>query len=160
MAGTARTDGGGAGAVGLRDMSMTKPFSIGPDGSLSVPLHVLHMLNGRLPIPNKTKELLIEIGTNAFDTWDQQVLPRQPHAFLVAFEPLVDKWSLMLARNARARVVGELGWHNARGIILPFAVSDRAGVVPFYVSHADGCSLAAQDAPTRARRLADQRLRA
>ena len=89
-------------------MSMTKPFSIGPDGSLSVPLHVLHMPNGRLPIPNKTKELLIEIGTNAFDTWDQQVLPRQPHAFLVAFEPLVDKWSLMLARNARARVVGEL----------------------------------------------------
>ena len=46
----------------------------------------------------------------------------------------------MLARNSRARVVGDLGWHNSRGIILPFAVSDRSGVVPFYVSPRDGCS--------------------
>ena len=45
-----------------------QPFSILSDGSLTVPLHVLHMPNGRLPIPNKTKELLLEIGTNAFDT--------------------------------------------------------------------------------------------
>jgi FkbM family methyltransferase len=72
--------------------------------------------------------------------WDQQLLPRRPDAFLIAFEPLIDKWSLMLARHSRARVVGELGWHNSRGIILPFAVSDRSGVVPFYVSPRDGCS--------------------
>jgi hypothetical protein len=39
-----------------------------------------------------------------------------------------------------ARVVGRLGWHNERGIILPFAVSDKEGVVPFYVSPRDGCS--------------------
>ena len=45
-----------------------QPFSIRSDGSLTVPLHVLHMPNGRLPIPNKTKEILLEIGTNAFDT--------------------------------------------------------------------------------------------
>jgi FkbM family methyltransferase len=96
--------------------------------------------DGRIPVPNGTRELLVEVGTNAFDTWDQQVLPKQPHAFLVAFEPLVDKWSLLLARNSRARVAGTLGWHHPRGIILPFAVSDRSGVVPFYVSPRDGCS--------------------
>ena len=117
-----------------------EPFTLAADGSLSVPLHVMHMPNGKLPVPNRTKELLIEIGTNAFDTWDTQVLPKRPDAFLVAFEPLVDKWSLMLTRNARARVVGQLGWHHARGVILPFAVSDRSGVVPFYVSPRDGCS--------------------
>ena len=118
----------------------TEPFHLSKDGSLTVPLHVVRMPNGRLPVPNRTKELLLEIGTNAFDTWDQQLLPKRPGAFLVAFEPLVDKWSLLLARHARARVVGELGWHHARGIILPFAVSDRSGVVPFYVSPRDGCS--------------------
>ena len=42
---------------------------------------------------------------------------------------LVDKWSMLLARNSLARVVSPLGWHHARGVILPFAVSDRAGVI-------------------------------
>lgn len=120
---------------------MSAPFHIDSAGALTVPLHVLHMLpDGRLPVPNKTREVFVEIGTNAFDTWDTQVLPKHPGAFLVAFEPLVDKWSLLLARNARARVVGKLGWHNPRGVILPFAVSDKAGVVPFYISPRDGCS--------------------
>lgn len=119
---------------------MAAPFSISSDGSLSVPLHVLHMPNGHIPVPNSTTTLLIEIGTNAFDTWDQQVLPKQPGAFLVAFEPLVDKWSMLLARNSRAKIVSPLGWHHARGVILPFAVSERQGVVPFYVSPRDGCS--------------------
>ena len=116
------------------------PFHLDKSGALTVPLHVLQMPGGRLPVPNRTRELLVEIGTNAFDTWDTQVLPKRPGAFLVAFEPLVDKWALLLSRNARARVVGALGWHHPRGIILPFAISDRAGVVPFYVSPRDGCS--------------------
>jgi len=120
---------------------MGPPFVLdGASGSLSVPLDVLHLENGRIPVPNRTTELYVEIGTNAFDTWDTQVLPKRPHGFLVAFEPLVDKWALLLARNARARVVGRLGWHHERGVILPFAVSDREGVVPFYVSPRDGCS--------------------
>lgn len=118
-----------------------EPFRIDGAGALTAPLHILQMLpDGRLPVPNKTREVLVEIGTNAFDTWDTQVLPRRPGAFLVAFEPLVDKWALLLSRNARARVVGTLGWHHPRGIMLPFAVSDHAGVVPFYVSPRDGCS--------------------
>ena len=126
----------------LHGVKMSHPFHLDPaSGALSVPLHVLHMSSdGRIPVPNSTKELFVEIGTNAFDTWDMQLLPKHPDAFLVAFEPLVDKWALLLARNARARVVGHLGWHHERGVILPFAVSDHEGVVPFYVSPRDGCS--------------------
>ena len=66
------------------------PFTLDAQGALSVPLHVLQMPNGRIPVPNKTTSLFIEIGTNAFDTLDQ-LLPKRPGAFLVAFEPLVDK---------------------------------------------------------------------
>ena len=119
--------------------AMAQPFLL-ENGHLSVPLHILQMPGGRLPVPNRTKEILVEIGTNSFDTWDTQVLPRRPGAFLVSFEPLVDKWALMLSRNARSRVFSPLGWHNPRGVILPFAVSDRAGIVPFHVSPRDGCS--------------------
>ena len=67
------------------------------DGQLTVPLHILSMPNGRLPvsarssvatsivasplhttphaifqIPAHTTSLYLEIGTNAFNTWDQQ----------------------------------------------------------------------------------------
>lgn len=120
---------------------MAQPFSIDGNGALTAPLHVLQMTpSGRIPVPNRTTALYLEIGTNAFDTLDELLLPKQPGAFLVAFEPLVDKWSLLLARNARARLSGTLGWHHKRGVILPFAVSDRQGVVPFYVSPRDGCS--------------------
>lgn len=119
---------------------MQRPYAVSEHGALQVPLHVLQLENGRIPVPNRTTALFVEIGTNAFDTLDETLLPKRPGAFLVAFEPLVDKWSLLLARNARARVVGKLGWHHPRGVILPLAVSDREGVVPFYVSPRDGCS--------------------
>ena len=68
------------------------PFKLVND-ALVVPLHVLHMPGGRIPVPNRTRELLVEVGTNAFDTWDQQILPKREGAFLVAFEPLVDKYA-------------------------------------------------------------------
>ena len=47
---------------------MSHPFHLDPaSGALSVPLHVLHMSSdGRIPVPNSTKELFVEIGTNAF----------------------------------------------------------------------------------------------
>ena len=132
-------------------MSRTPPFHIDAAGALTAPLHVLHMLpDGRLPVPNKTQEIFVEIGTNSFDTWDVKMLPKHPGAFLVAFEPLVDKWSMMIARNSRSRIAGKLGWHNPRGVILPFAVSDKSGVVPFYISPRDGCSsLRKTHTPTR-----------
>ena len=36
-------------------------------------------------------------------------LPRFPHTFLISFEPLLDKWAAVLARNSRARHAGQLG---------------------------------------------------
>ena len=39
-------------------------FRIDQHGALSVPLHVLQMPNGRIPVPNKTTALFVEIGTN------------------------------------------------------------------------------------------------
>ena len=128
---------------------MSQPFTF-ENGALSVPLHVLSMPNGRIELPNGTTGVYVEIGTNTFDTWDTQLLPRRPGAFLVSFEPLVDKWAMMLARGAKSRHAGELGHHHARGVILPFAVSDKAGMADFHVSPRDGCSsLRAVHAPTR-----------
>tara|TARA_B110001452_G_scaffold82847_1_gene67772 strand:+ start:796 stop:1698 length:903 start_codon:yes stop_codon:yes gene_type:complete len=109
------------------------------NGRLQVNLNVLHMPEGRIQVPNTTTELYVEIGTNAFDTWDG-MLPKREGAFLVAFEPLVDKWAAMLARGSKARKYTPLGHHHDRGIILPFAVSDRNGVADFHVSPRDGCS--------------------
>ena len=110
------------------------------DGALTVPMHVLQMPGGVIPVPNRTTEIFIEVGTNSFDTWDQQLLPKRPTAFLVAFEPLVDKWALVASRGVRSRVAGRLGWHHERGVLLPFAVAEHEGVVPFHVSPRDGCS--------------------
>ena len=110
------------------------------DGVLTLPLHVLTMPEGRIAVPNTTSSLYIEIGTNAFSTWDVELLPRRPNAFLVAFEPLVDKWALLLARNTRKRVAGKLGHHHKRGVVLPFAVSDHEGLADFHVAPRDGCS--------------------
>ena len=110
------------------------------DGVLTIPLHVLTMPEGRIAVPNTTSSLYIEIGTNAFSTWDVELLPRRPNAFLVAFEPLVDKYALLLARNTRKRVAGKLGHHHKRGVVLPFAVSDHEGLADFHVAPRDGCS--------------------
>ena len=107
---------------------------------LTAPLNVLTMVNGRIPVPNTTLSLYVEIGTNSFDTLDQSVLPREKDAFVVAFEPLVDKWALLLSRHAKSRVASPLGWHHDRGIVLPFAVADHEGLLPFHISPRDGCS--------------------
>ena len=106
------------------------------------------MPNGRIELPNRTTAVYVEIGTNSFDTWDQYVLPRRPGAFLVSFEPLVDKWAIMLARGSKSRHAALLGHHHSRGVILPFAVSDKEGMADFHVSPRDGCSsLRAAHAP-------------
>ena len=119
------------------------------NGRLQVNLNVLHMPEGRIQVPNSTTELYVEIGTNAFDTWDG-ILPQREGAFLVAFEPLVDKWATMLARGSKARKYTPLGHHHERGVIMPFAVSDHDGVAEFHVSPRDGCSsLRRVHVPTR-----------
>ena len=128
---------------------MTSPYWTIADGRLTAPLHVLSMPNGHINIPNKTAGIWLEIGTNSFDTLEG-ALTKHPNVFLVSFEPLVDKWALMLAKGTRSRVAGPLGRHHARGIILPFAVSDADGYADFHVSPRDGCSsLKPKHMPTR-----------
>ncbi|KAL3919180.1 MAG: hypothetical protein SGPRY_005725 [Prymnesium sp.] len=109
-------------------------------GALTVPLQLLQLTRGRIQLPNDTEALYLEIGTNSFDTYDQKLLPKQPKAFLLSFEPLLDKWATLLARNSRSRQFSRLGYHHQRGIALPFAVSDHDGFADFHISPRDGCS--------------------
>ena len=128
---------------------MSNPYWTVTDGRLTTPLHVLNFRNGHIAVPNKTTGLWLEIGTNSFDTLEGG-LEKRPGLFLVSFEPLVDKWAFMIAKGTRSRVAGPLGRHHARGVILPFAVSDADGYADFHVSPRDGCSsLKPQHMPTR-----------
>ena len=59
--------------------------------------------------------------------------PPRGASFLLSFEPLVDKYALLLAKGTK-RFVGSkkdiavpLGRHHKRGVVLPFAVSPAGG---------------------------------
>jgi hypothetical protein len=96
---------------------------------------------GALMVPNHTSRIFVEIGCSDRDTMDADgSLDRDPHAFLISFEPLLDKYATLLARggprhNGRGvldRAV-PLGHHHPRGIVLPIAISPGTG-------HAAGAS--------------------
>ena len=55
--------------------------------------------DGRLRVPSSTRSVLIEIGCSDFHTMDVEELARYPDAFLVSFEPLLDKYAVLLARG-------------------------------------------------------------
>ena len=67
--------------------------------------------------------LVLEIGANTRNTLDRELLPQRPDAFLITFEPLLDKYAALLARNSRPDTRATLGAHHPRGLVLPFAVS-------------------------------------
>jgi hypothetical protein len=72
------------------------------DGSfgLYAPLHLARLARrGSLRVPAGVTYALIEIGCSDLDTLDQQVLPREPSAFLISFEPLLDKFAVLTARG-------------------------------------------------------------
>lgn len=103
------------------------PQSCGLCSPLVVPVHVATLVDGRLPIPAEAGRVLLEIGSSDRDTLDVDLLPTMPDAFLVTFEPLVDKYARALGRREdAARAVDgyePLGQHHARGIVLPIAVA-------------------------------------
>ena len=79
--------------------------------------------------------------------------PPRGASFLLSFEPLVDKYALLLAKGTK-RFVGSkkdiavpLGRHHKRGVVLPFAVSPAGGDINFTVSAVSGCSSMAQIHP-------------
>ena len=86
--------------------------------------------------------LVLEIGANTRNTLDRELLPQRPDAFLITFEPLLDKYAALLARNSRPDTRATLGAHHPRGLVLPFAVSgEHNGVRAFKISgRTDGCA--------------------
>ena len=120
--------------------------SIGDD-ALFATVQVASLARGRFQVPDDTQTLLIEIGCSNRDTMDDQELPRMKEkAFLFSFEPLLDKYALLLAKGD-ARYNGRkndqfqpLGHHHPRGLVLPIAVAPQNGVLPINVSQLSGCS--------------------
>ena len=116
------------------------------DTQLMTTTQVATLEQGKIRVPSDTDGIIIEMGCSDRNTADDEILPMYPKGFLVSFEPLLDKYAILLARgteryyrNKRDRAV-PLGHHHQRGIILPMAVSQNGGQLTFYVSKVAGCS--------------------
>jgi hypothetical protein len=109
---------------------------------LSVTIDVARLrANGTLAIPAGTREILIEVGANTRNTADVELLPARPHAFLITFEPILDKYGTLLSRNSHADRKSPLGHHHKRGLVLPIAVSADEGHATFHMDgDIDGCA--------------------
>lgn len=92
-------------------------------------------------LPSKPTTFYIEIGAHNSDTLvDHLEAQFAQGAFLITFEPLLDKYADLLSRfgvepNNRAY----LGMQTHRNMILPIAVGCN-GTAQFHVTPADGCS--------------------
>lgn len=122
--------------------------------ALLATMHVAHLSGGTLAVPPGLTSAVIEIGCSDRDTMDDEELDTHfPNSFLLSFEPLVDKYALLLAKGTK-RFVGSkkdiavpLGRHHKRGVVLPFAISPVGGDINFTVSAVSGCSSMAQIHP-------------
>lgn len=105
-----------------------------------------HMMteDGFLKIPPSFKKIAIEVGANDRNTLDQEYLPKHTDTFLLAFEPIVDKYARLMSRFERgADRFQPLGYHNNRGMVFPMAVvkpEDEGTMMSFTMSGVDGCS--------------------
>ena len=123
--------------------------------ALVVSSHVAHLRGGILAMPSDTTSVLIEVGASDLNTMDEQELQYYPRSFLVSFEPLLDKYALLLAKGHRIfaghrQDVGgiPLGHHHPRGVALPLAISPHGGSINFTVSRVAGCSSMVRIDPT------------
>ena len=100
--------------------------------------------SGKILVNPDTRGLIVEIGCSDRNTTDDELLPEYPDAFLVAFEPMLDKYAVLLSRGAKrlpGRPVDQpIGRHHPRGLVLPLAVSLSGGHVPMHISKTAGCS--------------------
>lgn len=100
-----------------------------------------------LRMPRRTEYAMLEIGASDWDTLDETDLDKHKgRAFLVSFEPLLDKYAVLLARGTR-RYHGSahdlavpLAHHHRHGVVLPLAVSPRGGPFNITVHKRAGCS--------------------
>ena len=115
------------------------------NGSLFTRVAVAQLTqHGALPVPSDAAPLLVEIGTSDRDTlWEHPVFRDQPKAFMLSFEPLLDKYARLLARHpgGGGDRMQPLGFQHERGIALPWAVwRGPIGFASFRVSPNSGCS--------------------
>ena len=113
------------------------------DGALTAQVHLAQLRpDGSLAGVPEGAHLMLEIGANTRNTLDRELLPQRPDAFLITFEPLLDKYAALMARNSRPDTRATLGAHHSRGLVLPFAVSGaHNGVRAFKISGStDGCA--------------------
>ena len=106
--------------------------------------------------PN-TEYVLMEIGCSDWDTMDETDLDQhRGRGFLISFEPLLDKYAVLLARGT-TRYHGKhgdmavpLAHHHQHGVVLPLAVSPTGGAFNITVHERAGCSsiLAANSSAT------------
>ena len=108
-------------------------------------VQVASLSHSAVEMPPTTTHVILEIGCSDRDTVDDE-LHRDPSGFLISFEPLLDKYAVLLARGTeryhgatRDRAV-PLGHHHQRAVILPIAVTEQGGPVNFSVSAVAGCS--------------------
>ena len=79
-------------------------------------------------MPHGVKHVLIEIGVSDVDTMDRQVLGVERDAFLLSFEPLLDKYAVLAARGdhrfnrGRPNMAVPVGYYHQRGVILPLSL--------------------------------------
>ncbi|KAJ8599798.1 hypothetical protein CTAYLR_004024 [Chrysophaeum taylorii] len=120
----------------------------GADQQLVVPVQVAFLKEGRLPVPSD-KFVVIEVGANTQNTVDETLLPLNSDTFAVTFEPLLDKYGALLARNSRPDAFSRLGFHHDRGIVLPLAIATGSPLDwrHFHVHRIDGCSSLLESPP-------------
>ena len=105
-------------------------------------LHLVTLQKGIVPMVG-ADHAVVEIGCSDRDTLDETDLPKDKRAFLLSFEPLIDKYATLLARArpwySRQRAV-PLGHHHPRGVVFPLAVSTTEGQQTIRVHAVSGCS--------------------
>ena len=125
---------------------LAQTANINMASALFAPLQIASLTSqGAIPMPPDVEHVLMEIGCSDRHTLDD-VLGQRPRAFLIAFEPLLDKYAVLLARGTK-RYHGTkadrsvpLAHHHERGVVLPLAVAGTAGMHNFSVASIAGCS--------------------
>lgn len=140
---------GGGGAMERLARELQQPVDAVASGHLKSTLHLASLTPGtsELALPAGVTSVMMEIGCSDFDTLDTQLSrPSKNQSFLLSFEPLLDKYAVLLARGtsrfhgaSRDRSV-PLGHHHPRGVILPLAVTPYGGPINFSVAKTAGCS--------------------
>lgn len=134
---------------GAPDGSMARtPFTVRNEGgALVTEVHVAMLdEHGHIQVPHGVTEAIVEIGCSDRDTVDDQLDTKYPNAFLLSFEPLLDKYAALAARGPARFEHGKkdrgvpLGRHHKRGVVLPLAVSKDGGEATIKVHRWAGCS--------------------